>query len=390
MRAPRQLSDIDFEATRSAWDDELPRKANGDFRSQERNPAPSDYWADKEFTTICAFDLHCKPVPEREWLVDEVLPHRNVSLITGDGGLNKTLAALMLGVAVSTVRRWFGFNCIQGPFLFLGAEDETDEIHRRLDQIRLELNLSFEQLANFHFTSLVGDDPILAANDRGMMMKATTLCQKVEQRIKDIGAVACAIDTVADVFGGDENNRVQVRQFIGMLRGICIRQNCSIILLAHPSNAGMNSGSGISGSTGWHNSVRGRLYIEAVKDDDDARILTFKKNNYGPKRKPLNLRYQRGVLVVDDVAENKRTPQAADAMFLTMLDRYTEQGRNVSCNVGPTYAPSVFSNDKGCGFKSEELKDAMDRLMERKAIRSEQFGPPSKPRAKLVRIEVSN
>jgi len=93
------------------------------------------------------------------------------------------------------------------------------------------------------------------------------------------------IDTSADVFGGDEISRSQVRQFVGLLIGIALRNNCAVILLAHPSMSGMASGTGTSGSTGWHNSVRSRMYLEGDDKDDDARTLKFKKSNYGGLRR---------------------------------------------------------------------------------------------------------
>src|SRR5262245_11493922 len=106
-----------------------------------------------------------------------------------------------------------------------------------------------------------------------------------------------------------------------MLRGICIRKNIAIVLLAHPSVAGMASGTGISGSTAWNNSVRSRLYLKAVDNHDDARLLKVMKSNYGPKGKPMALRYQRGIFVPDE-AKTAKSPAEADAMFLHMLDRY--------------------------------------------------------------------
>jgi RecA-family ATPase len=40
-----------------------------------------------------------------------------------------------------------------------------------------------------------------------------------------------------------------------MLRGLAINYQHATLMLAHPSLAGMASGSGSSGSTGWSNSV---------------------------------------------------------------------------------------------------------------------------------------
>jgi RecA-family ATPase len=349
----------------------------------------TDYWENVDFTTTCAADLEGKQVPNRQWLVEDRIPHENVTLFSGDGGLGKTILALMLGTSLSSCTPWLGLEAMQGPFLYIGAEDDEDEIHQRVNQIRFELGFDWGKLCDFHFRSLVGEDAIFSVYDKGMM-KATALMQKVEKRIEDLGAIACAIDTSADVFGGDEISRTQVRQFISLLRGVCRRRKCSIILLSHPSVAGMTSGSGISGSTGWHNSVRARVYLERVANYDDARVLKFMKSNYGPKGKPISLRYQRGLFVVDHAAQAKRTPAEADAMFLRMLDSYTDQNRHVSANKSVSYAPKVFADDKACeGFTSADLKEAMDRLLERKEVANETFGPPSKLRTRLVRV-VSN
>jgi RecA-family ATPase len=355
-----------------------------DFKHNGKVPSHAAIEAD--FATTCAYDLEGKSVPERRWLVEGAIPHENVTLLSGDGGLGKTILALMLGVSLSARTSWLGFPAMQGPFLYVGAEDDDNEIHRRLDQIRFELGIRWGDLIDFHFKSLVGEDAILATFDRAQQkMRATARLQGLENRIADLGAVACVIDTSADVFGGDEINRTQVRQFIGLLRGICRRRHCSIVLLSHPSVAGIASGSGISGSTAWNNSVRSRLYLEAAKDDPDARVLRFMKSNYGPKGEPLALRFQRGVFVQDEVTAAK-TPAEADAMFLAMLDKYAKQSRWVSTNKSSTYAPKVFADDKSCGFKSADLKDAMDRLLERKEIVAEQHGPQSRQRTRLVRL----
>jgi hypothetical protein len=70
-----------------------------------------------------------------------------------------------------------------------------------------------------------------AADDRGMI---TNNVLPAMGAIK-VADIACFIDTSADVFGGDEISRTQVRQFVGLLRGIAIRQRLSVVLLAHPS-----------------------------------------------------------------------------------------------------------------------------------------------------------
>jgi RecA-family ATPase len=289
---------------------------------------------------------------------------------------------------LATRTQWLGFPTTQGPFLYLGAEDDDAEIHRRLDSIRMEMGQPWGEFADFHFKSLAGEDAILATYDRtSQKVVGTALLNEFEKRIEEIGAVGCAIDTSSDVFGGQELDRAQVRQFIGLLRGICKRQRCFIVLLAHPSVAGMASGTGISGSTAWNNSVRSRLYLEAVDDDPDARTLKFMKSNYGPKGEPMGLRWQRGLFVpcVSKRRKASKTPEEAEAVFLTMLDKYNEQDRHVSHKPSSSYAPKVFDADESCPCTKEALRNAMNRLLNRKEIKVETYGPPSKHHQRLVR-----
>jgi hypothetical protein len=45
----------------------------------------------------------------------------------------------------------------------------------------------------------------------------------------------------------ERNDRAKVRQFIGILRGLALRQRCAVMLLGHPSVTGLDSGTGTSG-----------------------------------------------------------------------------------------------------------------------------------------------
>ena len=40
-----------------------------------------------DFSTTCAFHLEGEPIRERQWTVDGAIPHENVTLLSGDGGL---------------------------------------------------------------------------------------------------------------------------------------------------------------------------------------------------------------------------------------------------------------------------------------------------------------
>jgi RecA-family ATPase len=133
-------------------------------------------------------------------------------------------------------------------------------------------------------------------------IRPTGLWTALEARVIRYKPLLLVLDNLADVFGGNEINRGETRQFVGMLRSLAIKHNLAVLLLAHPSLACMANGSGISGSTAWNGSVRSRLYFQNVGGGDGAdpdpelRILTTKKANYGPTGAEIRLRWVAGLL----------------------------------------------------------------------------------------------
>src|SRR5262249_29696813 len=139
-----------------------------------------------------------------------------------------------------------------------GAEDEEDELHRRLADILCYYGATFAEAARkgLHLLSYAGQDCLLGIPDKGGIIRPSSLWTRLEQAAMDIKPGSISIDTVADVYGGNEIDRGQVTGFVKMLQGGAMRARCSVSILAHPSVAGMSSGSGLSGSTAWHNKVR--------------------------------------------------------------------------------------------------------------------------------------
>jgi RecA-family ATPase len=337
-----------------------------------------------------------KEVPLRGWLVPEVIPANQVTMLFGNGGDGKSLLALQLSVAVAAGIDWIGYLPELGTVLYCSAEDEPDEIHRRVaDIIAGRDDLSFEGLGGINVVDLSTLDALLAVpQGRTGTLATTPLFKQIEDKVTELRPRLLVIDALADVYGGDENIRGQVRQFIGFLRHLAFEHRVTVLLIAHPSLSGIASGSGTSGSTGWNNSVRGRLYLEpapADKGDEPdpyLRKLTIMKNNRGPKGASVPLRWERGRFVLmggmgsfEQMAADSR----AESLFMRLLKAATGQGRTVSPWSGKNYAPTVFADmpDAG-GTKAARFKAAMERLLKDGKILALDEGPPSKRRTVLV------
>lgn len=338
---------------------------------------------------FCAADLHGQAVPERQWHVTDCIPARTVTILNGDGGIGKSLVALQLAIATAKGTSWLGQPTKSGRTVFISAEDDRDELHRRLCDVARAQNFALADLGNLTLCSLAGDDALLSSPEGNRKtMRETELFRQIEAWIAKHRPTLIVLDTLADLFGGDEINRAQARQFIGQLRGLCLRYDTTVLLLAHPSLSGMTSGSGSSGSTAWNNSVRSRLYLrrphgeDSALADPDAREIEVMKANYGRAGAVLKLRRQNGMFVPEDgetALDRQALTAKADRVFAKLLRTFHEDGRRVNSSGGNTYAPAVFANHPDAeGVTKKAFRYAMERALAAGKARIEIDGPPSR------------
>jgi RecA-family ATPase len=170
----------------------------------------------------------------------------------------------------------------------------------------------------------------------------------------------------------------------------------SVTVLSHPSLAGIASGTGLSGSTGWQGAFRFHFYLNSsVKSEDEAdnntRLMQFRKKQYGPLSEPIVLSYQRGLFlpVVGTSSIEKAAREArVDELFVHLLKQRNIQNRNVSeAKNANNYAPTVFSEEPEARrdrISKKEFEAAMQRLFKSEKIQNENYGKPSRERCRLV------
>ncbi|KAF5887218.1 AAA family ATPase [Rhizobium sp. PEPV16] len=363
----------------------VPLAANDNAPQQTPAVAPTS------LPVVCPAEWHGKPIPAREWYLQDLVPSRQVTIVSGDGGVGKSLLTLQIAAAGALGVETMGMRPSAGRVVYLGAEDEAEEFHRRLDDIVTAHGKSLSDLSDFRLVPLADMDALLSVPDRRGNMQPTELYVDLVKMVSDFLPELIILDTAADLFGGDEIKRGQVRQFIGMLRKVAIRLNCAVVLLTHPSVSGMQSGTGSSGSTAWNNSVRSRLYMtrpEGKDADQDLRFLTTKKSNYGSTGGEMKLRWKDGVFVLDD---GKPSPGSAlmnvraERIFRDVLSAINRSGARVAKTKGLNYAPKVMAERPDVeGLSVKMLEAAMQRLIAAGELRVVMEGPPSKPRQRLI------
>jgi RecA-family ATPase len=351
---------------------------------------------DLERRIVDAPTLAYDPEPQRKWIVEDVIPDETLTLLSGDGGIGKTTLALQLAVAMQIDGDWLGMKVTQGSVLFVTSEDDRKDVNLNLRAILKAEHKSLAHCPDLHILTLADRDACLAAPSTKLGAIAATplwhaLVRVVERRKPRI----VIFDALADLFGGEENSRRHVRGFIVLLKRLAMQQKLAVILIAHPSLTGMNTGSGLSGSTDWHNGPRARLYFERPKDKDgnaldaDLRILTVKKVQYAREGTVFRLRRKAGFFVYEgrdggSTFDRAASAAKAETVFLMLLQAFQEQGRSVSPNHSSSYAPIVFEKEPDAeGIRKAAFAGAMSSLLKANRIHIASHGPPSRRRERL-------
>ena len=361
-----------------------------------------------KFDVVSLASFAGQDVPERRWIVNDLIPANNVADLSGDGGTGKSLLALQLAASVATGRSWLGLGVERGAVLYLSCEDGIDEIRRRVAPILTSMGLEEADLIDLTVADLtVAEGTELADATTGKLAMTALYANLVDHIAKAMPKLVI-VDTRADAFGGSEIDRIQVRTFVRNLRKLCIEHDLSVLMLSHPSVGGMNSGSGQSGSTAWGNSVRSRLYLERSRSSDgtvldpDLRTLKVKKNNYGASEMEIMLRWRGGLFQTDGLLsqshiDRETQNQMVEGEFLRLLEQLRLEGQHVGISKSSNYAPAIFAkridaenNTAGKSAKigrisSRAFAEAMERLFAKRMIKLVEDGPPSRRRKWLAK-----
>ncbi len=272
-------------------------------------------WAPADLEPRLVSELLTHPVPVREWTVQGWIPHKQITLLYGDGGAGKTTLLMQLAITASRGGMWFGQQLKRRKVLFITAEDEIEELHYRLDQMT---RLMGRDVGDFTVISLANLEICELMMLDGSQLKPTDLFEKIRQTIMAQVFDLVILDPIADLFGGNEIDKKQVTKFMRFLRKhVAFDLACSVIVAAHPSSDGMKTGKGTSGSNAWSNSSRARLYFTNNKDTGIS-TLELMKANRGKAGDTISMKWTEGVFV--QVASEANTIISAD-VEVKIMDR---------------------------------------------------------------------
>ncbi|WP_019570283.1 AAA family ATPase [Thioalkalivibrio sp. ALE11] len=271
----------------------------------EEPDAPSPF----DLSTASVQDLLHSTPPARQWLVRDVLPHNVVGLLGAAGGTGKSFAKLQLAVSLATGTPWLGMELgMDGATLVLSAEDDRDEIHRRLRAVvdhyvppghpgRTE---GLEAIGRRVFVlDRVGGDNRLTAAIAGETAR-TEFADRViaTARAMPEAPAMIVLDPLARFDGGDPNSNADGTRLIESAEHIRRETGATVLLPHHVSKAGIRDSEAgqeaIRGASGLVDGARWVGLMATLRRDDAKkygvepeearRFVHFAvvKGNYGP------------------------------------------------------------------------------------------------------------
>ena len=350
-------------------------------------------------------------LPAREWLYGGHYQRGIVTATVGPGGGGKSSLNLVELIAICTGRPLLGEQpVIRCKAWYHNAEDDEDEIYRRIAAVCQHYEIDQGELEGWLFVTSGISMPIKVAIARAGTVrvdKATTAA--IIRTITDNEIGIASFDPLVAHHAATENATGDMDQVVREFARIANATDCATEIVHHTRKPAPGQEElGVVDSRGAGaiiNAVRSARVLNTMSKseadgagvDDVDRQLHFRidrgKANMAP---PTAARWYKFVGVEipngDNVGvathwvfpgqgvateEMAAAERKADELFMSLLVRFTMEGRKVSASAGANYAPSVFSKERGAKaskISKNALTAAMRRLFEAKRIRVEQTG----------------
>jgi RecA-family ATPase len=304
-----------------------------DVQAADDEARPIDWWQQYSVGSLLS-----DPAPEKQWVWKGVLRQGKVLVLAGSGGSSKSYLMLGASVQYALGNDWGPFQLAEGHepgrALLMYGEEDRDDVHDRVQALKHIFLLSDEQAATvaqrLAVLPLRGKHIELAKQEgHNGDVVITEQLQRLEARITQYDIKLVVMDPMAMLHGLDENDNRAISAFISGLDAVCLRTNCSIVLVHHFSKGGPMKArevneSNVRGASALVAHARTVVVMHRLREDeaqewgvpeeDHARwvMWSIAKNNYGPSggRAWFNVNEHNGAI----------TPAPADLQYLNTRD----------------------------------------------------------------------
>lgn len=336
--------------------------------------------------------LERTPAPRR-WLLqhpngDGLLPLGRVGLLASMGGVGKSQVVLQLAVSIATGRDWLGHFKIgdeaRGRVLLGMAEEDDEELQRRLYQIAKALDLSLEErravVERVQLLPLAGHPVALLKNDAEGNAAETVELQRLRALLdRDAGHDGWSLvvlDPLSRWAGleTDANNTAATRVMQAVESLTKSPGNPTCLVPAHSSKKANEEGSvNVRGASGLQDAARWVATMSHALDGR-AKFVQTKSNYSKPMPEPLILqRDDNGVLRA--MSETEKQLVESIKAEAHRMDVESAAKKVLQVVTKAEQAGEPFTNKKklaaALGRRKEVALEAIDLAIERRWIRKD-------------------
>jgi hypothetical protein len=229
--------------TMSKWDTEIAEASKREAPRPVYQDGAHDENSDPNLVTdviepiglVDAFPIVRGEIPPRRWVAPGLLMKRHVSVTVAPPGTGKSLLTLQLAIAMALGMSWGGWE-FRGrqKVLVINAEDDLDEMKRRLVAAAEKMGVDQQQLAGWVFLAEAPESIVIARTDpKTKTVTATPLKARLTETITSKGITVAIADPFAETFEGEENNNSEVKWAAAEWRDVARKTDCAIWLIHH-------------------------------------------------------------------------------------------------------------------------------------------------------------
>lgn len=236
-----------------------------------------------------------------------VLPLGKVGMLVAAGGAGKTMALVQLALAVASGTKWLGLNTLKGGgrVLLALAEEDAEEMHRRIYNAAQAMKLSPEQsdLVKKNIALLpLANTPVAFVRDGGNGDVTRTevlgaLRARLEREADEAGEGwrLLVLDPLSRFAGAEaEKDNAAATRFVEAVETLVAVKGSPTVLVAHHTNklsrveGQANGAVAARGASGLTDGVRWVANLDT--DVENVAVLRFTKSNYSPPAPSIMVR----------------------------------------------------------------------------------------------------
>lgn len=217
------------EAPRKATDGQEADRVSEDWDAPASPPAPASFDLD------AYFPIDGSTIPTRSWIVPGLLMRSHLSVLVAPPGSGKSLFSVQMAIAAAVGLEWGGWK-VRDPqkVLLVNAEDDADEMRRRLYAAAEEMGIDQSRLAGRIFGAKSPDNVVIAQSDsKTKIVHRTQLFDAMTSTIVENGIGIVVVDPFAETFVGDENSNSEVKWAAIAWREMARLTDCALMLVHH-------------------------------------------------------------------------------------------------------------------------------------------------------------